>query len=190
VKARLRVVILLFLLANPGGTAFAALPSQIDTLPQACAFLSEELARSTLLGEVRPLVSNEHIPTFYSQCEYTATRPGRQALRFVFKFMPKELFDVERLEPEMVDFSAGFAEGGLTHAEKLQFPGKLTYVFHDRDTTSVLMISGIDGPKDGAGEESTLVASYRLIDGDRSPKERRDILVKFPWKLLAALNKK
>jgi hypothetical protein len=176
---------MLFLLAGPGS---AALPSKLELIPDACAYLTEGVARITLGGEIRPMVSNEHIPHFYSQCEYVATGGRNAAVRFVFKFMVKEMFDVEKLIPAQVDFNAGFAEGGLTHAEKLQFPGELTYVFHERDTTKILTITGIDGPTDGAVEDSILILSYRLIDGDRTPKQRRDILMKFPWQLLADLN--
>lgn len=167
----------------------AGLPSSMSTVPDACGYLTEEVASNTLRRQARPLPSNEHIPVFYSQCEYSAPGEGRRALRFVFKFMVKEMFDADQLAPEQLDFNAGFAAGGATHSEKLQFPGKVTYVFHDRDTTSILVITGIDGPLDGAGEASTLIISYRLIDGDRSPEERRDILMKFPWRHLADFGK-
>lgn len=167
----------------------AGLPSSIAMVPDACGYLTEEIARDTLRREVRPLHTNEHIPVFYSQCEYTAPGEGRRALRFLFKFMVKEMFDVERLAPEQLDFNAGFAQGGVSHSEKLRFPGQTTYVFQERDTTSILVITGVDGPKDGAGEASTLIITYRLIDDSRTPEERRDILMKFPWKFLADLNR-
>jgi hypothetical protein len=179
---------LLFLLAVLCGQATAALPERIDVIPKACEHLTETVASATLRGDVRPFVTNEHIPEFYSQCEYAAPDEKPRALRFVFKFMVKEMFDVDRLAPEQVDFNAGFAEGGLTHAERLQFPGELTYVFHERDITSILMLTGIDGPRNSALGDSTLIASFRLIDASRTPEQRRDVLMKFPWKLLGALN--
>ncbi|GAB3281059.1 hypothetical protein [Parahaliea aestuarii] len=186
--AYLRLIILFVCLQLPA-PAFAGLPSRLETVPDACGYLTEDVASNTLLREVKPVASNEHIPVFYSQCEYTALGGGRRALRFLFKFMVKEMFDPAQLPPEQLDFNAGFAEGGLSYSEKLQYPGELTYIFHDRDTTSILVITGIDGPPDGAGEASTLIASYRLIDGDRSPQERRDVLIKFPWKHLIDISK-
>ena len=155
---QLSVLLLSLQLAPP---ALAGLPSSIATIPDACGYLTEEVARNTLRREVRPASTNEHIPVFYSQCEYSAPGEGRRSLRFLFKFMVKEMFDVEQLAPEQLDFNAGFAQGGANYSEKQQFPGKLTYVFHDRDTTSILVITGIDGPLGGAGEASTLIITYR-----------------------------
>ncbi|TXS96398.1 hypothetical protein FV139_02585 [Parahaliea maris] len=186
---RARLYCLTFLLLQALSADAAKLPPKIDEIPNACGYLTEEIARSVLGPEVRPFQSNEHIPVFYSQCEYKGTGPGRHSLRFVFKFMVKEMFDVDKLAPEQIDFNAGFAEGGQTFSEKLQYPGKLTYIFHDRDTTSVLVITGVDGPLDGAGQPSALIFSYRLIDGDRTPEQRRDLLMKFAWRHLIDLAK-
>lgn len=180
-------VIVLLLQSVP--VAAAKLPPRIEQIPRACEQLTEEVARAALGGDVQPLHSNEHIPHFYSQCEYKAVGQGRKALRFVFKFMVKEMFDVERLAPEQIDFNAGFAEGGLSFSEKLQYPGEITYIFHDRDLTSVLVLTGVDGPRDGAGEPSTFIASFRLIDGDRTPDQRRDLLMKYAWQQMVDLAK-
>ncbi len=182
------IACLVVLLLLQGSPALAAkLPASVEEVPVACGYLTEEVAASALGGKVQPIPSHEHISHFYSQCEYKAVGQGRKALRFLFKFMVKEMFDAERLAPEQVDFNAGFAEGGLSYSEKLQYPGELTYIFHDRDLTSILVLTGIDDPPDGAREASTLIFSYRLIDADRTPEQRRDLLMKFAWRHLADL---
>ncbi|WP_116367467.1 hypothetical protein [Parahaliea mediterranea] len=166
---------------------WAGLPEQIATIPEACEQLTQSLAVGVLGAPVKPLSSNEHIPTFYSQCEYRRTSGQRGHLQFVFKFLALERFDVERLPPSQLDFSVSFAVGGLSHSDKKPFPGKMTYVFHDRHDTIVFMITEVAGPRDGAGQDTVLVASFRLTDSERSPAQRLEQLKPFPWQLLKTL---
>lgn len=180
------LLVLLLLLCGPMSVS-AGLVDRIDVIPHSCKYLTEPLARSDLAGDVSPLVTNEHIPTFYSQCGYKRVDRAGRELQFVFKFLARERFDVEKLAPAQLDFNVSFAVSGLTHHYKKQFPGEMTYIFHNRNDTILFMITGVAGPPDGAGQETVLIATYRLTDRDRSPDERQDVVKVYPWALLRDL---
>jgi hypothetical protein len=91
--------------------------------------------------------------------------------------MLKEMFDVDNLLPQQLDFSAAFAGGGNPHTEKLTSPGRLSYIFEGRKDSYVLMITGIDGPKNGAGQETMIVAHYQLDNQNLNHQQRRDVLL-------------
>lgn len=155
---------------------------RIEELTNACELLTEALAIELLGQTVKPVASNEHIPKLHSQCAYTGLERGGHMISFAFKFMVKEMFDTQALPAEQLDFNAGFATGGEAHDEKLQYPGEATYIFEDGEHTYLLMIPGIDGPDDGAGEASTLIAHYRYDHPELPHEQRRDALMKQAWR--------
>ncbi len=155
---------------------------RLDEVTNACSLLTETLAIELLGQPVKPVASNEHIPTLHSQCAFTGLERGGYMISVAFKFMVKEMFDAKALPAEQLDFNAGFATGGEPHDEKLQYPGEAAYIFEDGEHTYVLMIPGIDGPDDGAGEASTLVAHYRYDHPELPHAQRRDALMKQAWR--------
>ena len=155
---------------------------RLGEITDACSLLTVPLAVELLGQPVKPLASNEHIPTFHSQCAFSGLERGGYMISVAFKFMVKEMFDAKALPAEQLDFNAGFATGGEPHDEKLQYPGEAAYIFEDGEHTYVLMIPGIDGPDDGAGEASTLVAHYRYDHPELPHAQRRDALMKQAWR--------
>jgi hypothetical protein len=155
---------------------------RLDEITDACSLLPESLAIEMLGQPVKAVASNEHIPTFHSQCAFSGLDRGGYMISVAFKFMVKEMFDAAALSAEQLDFNAGFATGGQPHDEKLSYPGEATYVFEDGEHTYLLMIPGIDGPDDGAGEASTLIAHYRYDHPERAHAQRRDELMKLAWR--------
>lgn len=180
------ILVLLLVLWGPVSVS-AGLVDRIDEIPNTCKYLTEPLARNDLAGDVAPFFTNEHIPTFYSQCGYKRVDRAGRELQFVFKFLARERFDVDQLAPAQLDFNVSFAVSGLTHHSKKQFPGEMTYIFHNRNDTILFMITGVAGPPDGAGQETVLIATYRLTDRDRTPDQRQDVVEAYPWILLKDL---
>lgn len=136
-------------------------------IPNACDYLSESLARNLMRVEkVRAGAANEHIPTFWSQCTYSGKGVAGRNAGFVFKFMLYELFDVARLEPAQLDFNASFAGGGEPPVDKLPDLGKTAFVFEKGDRTTLMVITGIQGPPDGARRPTEFIANYYLADPD------------------------
>jgi hypothetical protein len=50
--------------------------------------------------------------------------------------------------------------------------GKISYVFNARERTTLMVVTGIMGPPDGANRPQTLIAFYYLQDPDRSHESR------------------
>ena len=180
-------ILFLFILLFSSLPVSAGLVDRIDVIPETCKHLTEDVAKGDLGGEVRAFHTNETIPTFYSQCGYKRVEGPRRELQFTFKFLALERFDVDRMEPALLDFSVSFASGGLTHHYKEPYPGKMTYIFHDRNSTILFMITEVAGPPDGAGQETVLIATYRLTDGERTPEARQEVVKNYPWALLRDL---
>lgn len=157
--------------------ASTAAAKQAQAIPNACSYLTAELASGVLGQKVLPISGNEHYPTFYSQCRYKGTQRGGFKVSFVFKFMLKDMFDVKTLLPQQLDFNAAFAGGGNPHTEKLTSLGELSYVFEGKKDSYVLMLTGIEGPLNGAGQETMIVAHYQLDNKNMSHEQRRDWMV-------------
>jgi len=172
-----------FLLAyEPAAAAVASAPSGVTgqtgeplmlEIPDACAYLTEPVARNTLRADrVQASSANERIPTFYSQCTYSGVGVVGRTVSFVFKFMIYDLYDVEKLDDAQLTFNITFTGGGQPPVERLQNLGKLSYAFDDRDRTRLLVVAGIEGPPDGAGRPTELTAIYELADPDVPYPER------------------
>lgn len=146
-------------------------------IPKASGYLTEGLAAGWLRAEVQASSANEHIPAFWSQCVYSGKGVKDRQTGFVFKFMVWDLFDVKKLDPMQLDFHAGFASGGEPPLEKLKDLGKISFVLEKRNRTTLLVITGIQGPPDGARRPTELVASYYLSDPETSHEVRLEKLV-------------
>lgn len=156
--------------------SFAAEP-RFAELPDACGYLTEQLASGWLRAKVRPGPANEHIPTFWSQCVYSGQGVRGRQVGFVFKFMLFELFDVEKLDTDQLRFNATFVAGGTPPLEMLDAPGKIAFTFEKKDQSILLMVTGIQGPPDGAGTATEFVAMYHLSDPDTPHAERIERLI-------------
>ena len=151
---------------------------QLLEIPNASSYLTEEVPFNLLRAEkVRASAGNEHIPNFWSQCIYSGSGQHGRKAGFTFKFMVWELFDLANLRPEQLEFNVHFTSGGLPVVGSMGTPGKATFVFEKEDLTVVMMVSGIRGPKDGAGRDTELVATYQLMDPSISHQSRLDKLL-------------
>lgn len=147
-------------------------------IPEACAYLTEELARGLLRAErVGASYANSHWPTFMSNCEYSGQGVSGRKVGFTFKFMVYDMFDVERLDPLQLEFNTGFASGGISPVGKIDDLGKQSFVMEQRNRTTLLVITGIQGPLDGVQRPSEFIASYYLEDPDTAHAEKLDKLL-------------
>lgn len=173
---------LLFALLLPIAWRPAAAQTEPDEpvlaeIPEACSYLTEDAARGFLnVDRVSPSAGNEHIPTIWSQCIYGGVGASGGEVGFVFKFMIWDLFDTA-LDPIQLNFNAQFTGGGVPPSEKLDDPGKVSFTFEDGDRTTLMMITGIEGPPDQFGRPSEVVATYYIDDPDRPHRDKLDDLL-------------
>jgi hypothetical protein len=146
-------------------------------IPKASTYLTEQLAAGFLRAKVREGPANEHIPTFWSQCMYAGVGVRSRDVQFVFKFMLWDLFDVAGLHPQQLLFNVTFAMSNTAPLERLDDLGKATFIYEKQHASMLLMITGIQGPPDGAGRPTELIATYRLSDPETPHKERVDKLL-------------
>jgi len=151
---------------------------RFDELPVACSYLTEELAKGLLRAErVKASAANEHISILRSNCEYSGKGVKGRKVGFTFRFMVYDMFDVDALDPMQLEFNAMFAAGGIPMVEKLDDLGKVSFVFEQRDRTVLMVVTGIQGPLDGAQRPSEFVANYYLNDPDNTQAVRLDKLL-------------
>lgn len=173
------VVFVLLHIVAPSGSAAQPDPDEptLAEIPDACSYLTESAARGFLRVEgVSPSSGNEHIPTFWSQCIYGGRGTSSREVGFVFKFMIWELFDTA-LDPMQLEFNAQFTGGGVPPSSTLDDPGKVSFTFEDGDRTTLMMVTGMEGPPDNFGRPTEVVATYYLDDPDRPHQEKLDDLL-------------
>lgn len=173
------LTIALVLAVPPRPAVAQAAPDEpvLDEIPDACSYLTEVAARGFLDVEaVSPSAGNEHIPTFWSQCIYGGRGASGGEVGFVFKFMVWDLFDTA-LDPIQLNFNAQFTGGGVAPSRTLDDPGKVTFTFEDGDRTTVMLVTGIQGPHDNFGRPSEVVATYYIDDSDRAHQEKVEELL-------------
>lgn len=151
----------------------------ISVLPDACnvPHLSTKKAMRLLNSEVRKHVASEHIPTLWSQCIYKRTSGKHREMSVVYKFMLSDMFDVNRVEPQQLMFNATFASGNAPLTRVLEDLGDKAFVFNTDKRTTLLVITGIGGPKDGANRDTEVIANYYLDDKTMPKNEREDLLI-------------
>ncbi|MCW8869281.1 MAG: hypothetical protein OQK49_01145 [Proteobacteria bacterium] len=152
---------------------------RIDTIPNACKepHLSEVKAKNILNTEVKKHVASEHIPTLWSQCIYNRKSGQHREISFVYKFMLSDMFDVNRVEPQQLHFNATFASGNAPLTKVLEDLGDKAFVFNTEKRTTLLVITGIGGPKDGANRDQEFIANYYLDDKTMPQEERETLLI-------------
>lgn len=167
-------VICLSPLMAPVATAQSAVIDEpyFAGLPEACSYLTEALAAGMLRAPAQASPANEHIPTFWSQCIYSGRGVVGRQVNFTFKFMLHELTDVRKLAPVQLDFNVTFAVGNIPPSDKLTDLGKVSFVFEKAGLTILMMVTGIQGPADGAGRPTEFIATYQLSDPDMPHAER------------------
>jgi hypothetical protein len=163
-------------LLAPAGARGADETKYFAEIPPACGLLDERLASAWLRARV-DLRDDEHIPTFSSQCIYSGRGVVSREVRFVFKFMLNELFDVATLIPEQLNFNATFAANGIPPAARLDDLGRVSFAYQRDFLTMMLVVTGIRGPDDGVGRPTAFVAAYHLSDPETPHPARLDKLV-------------
>ncbi|WP_405226699.1 hypothetical protein [Lentisalinibacter sediminis] len=175
-----------FLIYYEPGTGIAAgdAPGDADPYfpetPNACSdpYLTERTAEGLLNApSVRKHAASEHIPAFWSQCLYGATGGGRGSVGFVFKFMLSDMFDVDKLDRRQIIFHATFAQGNAPLKEVREDLGDLAFVFEQGNRTTLFVITGIKGPKDGANRSTEFTANYHIEHPDIGHEDRLAALV-------------
>jgi len=151
----------------------------IAAVPDACQkpHLDKPTAQQLLLADVRPHAANEHIPNLWSQCIYRSITTKPREIGFVYKLMLLELFDVTTLTTEELIFNAGFAAGGEDSQQIIENLGDKSFVYHSNKQTTVLVITGILGPKDSTGRPTILIANYYMKNADMPHSERQTLLI-------------
>lgn len=162
-----------------GGAGEDAAP-RFPEVPNACSdpYLTEDTAESLLRASaVRRHAATEHIPVLQSQCIYGAAAGGSGQVGYVFKFMLSDMFDVDRLSTQQVDFNATFANGGAAPEEILTEPGRRAYIFRKGDRATLFVITGIKGRDDFAGRENEFVALYYIDKADLDFAAKQGLLL-------------
>jgi hypothetical protein len=151
-----------------------------EEVPHACSapYLTEQRAQN-VLGELRVQsnAANEHVPQLQSQCiRSTRPAPARQ-VAYLYKFMLSDQFDVRRIDPMQVQFNASFAAGGTPPQQVREDIGDRAFVFEKGNRSTLLVITGIKGPEDGADRGREFIATYSLDHRQRSHEERTATLI-------------
>jgi hypothetical protein len=152
----------------------------IDEVPQACNYLTRDLASRWVRDEdvQNNSTADMHVPNLQSACMYTAIHGADRDARIQFKFLLYELLDVANLAPMQLAFNATFLGGGNEPEETLRDLGKISFVYNmEHDVTALLVVTGMQGPPDGAGRPMEFTASYYLRDPGRSHEDRLALLL-------------
>ena len=152
---------------------------QFSEVPNACA--NPYLTRDTAVGLLNSQRVNvnptaEHVPSLQSQCRYGA-RGDPGSVSYVFKFMLSDMFDLDKVLEQQVDFNATFANDGMTPNQIMDHPGKRAYAFLRGDRATLFVITGIKGSRDSVGRSREFVAQYHLDRPDLSEEARLDALL-------------
>jgi hypothetical protein len=144
-------------------------------VPRACNYLTEDLASRWVQTTVLPYEgANEHMPILRSHCAWFGEKDRTKRARMEHKFHLYELFDTENLSQMQLDFHAAFAAGGFAPEAVRTDLGKLTFIFQlaDEDRSGISVVTGIQGPPDGAGRPMELLAHYQIRDPNRTHAQR------------------
>ncbi len=149
-------------------------------VPNSCSnpYLTEDTASALLQATgARRHAASEHLPVLQSQCIYGAAGGQKGQVGYVFKFMLSDMFDVNRLSAQQIEFNATFANGGTAPQEILDGPGRKAFVFRKADRATLFVITGIKGRKDFAGRSNEFVAQYYLDHPDIDFASKQDALL-------------
>lgn len=146
-----------------------------DEIPDSCMrpYLTEATAGRLMNAQrIQEGSANEHIVNLWSQCTYHSIGAPIKTVRFVFKFMLYELFDVDKLSTSQLRLNATFAASGNQPTQQIDDLGKVSFVFQVADSTILMVVTGIQGPPDGAGRPMEFIANYYLDDPEQSHATR------------------
>jgi hypothetical protein len=149
-------------------------------VPDTCSapYLTEDKARELLQAPgAQRHVSSDHTPILQSQCIYGAAGGGKGQVGYVFKFMLSDMFDVDRLSAQQIDFNATFANGGTAPEEILASPGRKAFIFRKGDRVTLFVITGIKGRADPVGRSNEFVAQYYIDQPDIDFASKRGALL-------------
>ena len=148
-------------------------------VPDACNYLTADLAHQWAQEDVLPFTGAiEHMPILRSHCAYFGKEDGTKRARMEHKYHLYELFDVENRTPAQLAFHAAFAAGGYAPEAARTDLGKITFIFQlpEEDRSAITVVTGIQGPPDGAGRPMELLAHYHLRSPDRTHEQRLECL--------------
>jgi hypothetical protein len=171
------VCLWLLISSSASGQSTAIDEPYLAEVPRACGYLTEAVAADMLRAKVQASAANEHLPTVWSQCIYAGRGVVGRNVHFTFKYMLHELTDVAKLDPVQLNFNVSFAMRGIPPSATLKDLGKISFAFEKKDLTVLMVVTGIQGPLDGAGRASELIATYQFSDPDTPHAERLDRLL-------------
>ena len=149
-------------------------------VPDACShpYLTEDTASALLQATgVRRHAASEHIPSLQSQCIYGAAGGQKGQVGYVFKFMLSDMFDVDQLPAQQIEFNATFANGGAAPEEILESPGRKAFLFRKGDRATLFVITDIEGSKDLVGRSRKFVAQYYIDHPDMDYASKQGVLL-------------
>ena len=144
-------------------------------VPRACKYLDADTASRWVLATVVPYTgANEHMPILRSHCSWFDENDTGRIARSEFKFHVYDLFDTEKRSQDQLLFHATFASGGYAPEYVRTDLGKLTFVYQlaEEDRSAISVVTGIQGPVDGAGRPMELLAHFHLRQPERTHQQR------------------
>lgn len=179
--------------ANPAGWAGDDPHKKIDEpyskgVPNACNYLTQDLANLWVQAPVLEYIgANEHMPILRSHCAWYGEEDLALGARMEHKYHLYELFDVDMRSRDQLLFHATFAAGGHAPVAVRTDLGKITFVYElaSENRSAISVVTGIQGPPDGAGRPMELLAHYQLRTDKRTHQQRLDCLFDLARKSLA-----
>jgi hypothetical protein len=163
--------------ASSGPASGIELP-YIAEIPNSCHDLTDTKAASMLQVEsVQGSTSNEHVANLSSTCSFTSTQAPFRTVLYLYKFMPYDMFDSNTLSKQQMVFNATMIGGGHRPYKVIEDLGKFTFLFDSGARTTVMVVTGIQGPMGGGIQAREFLATYYLEDPNRSHEDRLQSLM-------------
>lgn len=164
--------------SNTTGPAPGVNEPYIAEIPNSCMDLTEiKAARLLQANGVQQSAGSEHVANLSSTCIYSSTAAPSRTVNYLYKFMPYAMFDQNTLGKEQLVFNATMVGGGGQRPYKvIEDLGKFTFLFENNDRTSMLVVTGMQGPVGGGSEPRELIAAYYIEDPTRSHAVRLQLL--------------
>lgn len=150
----------------------------IAEIPNSCMDLTEIKAGQLLQANgVQQSASSEHVANLSSTCIYSSTAAPSRTVNYLYKFMPYAMFDQNTLGKEQLVFNATIIGGGGQRPYKvIEDLGKFTFLFENAARTTMLVVTGMQGPVGGGNEPREMIAAYYIEDPTRSHAVRLQLL--------------
>ena len=156
----------------------AAADPFLRTLPNACDLLSAPIAAGALgASDVRPSGVRDHLAQVTSQCAWRD--PQGKVLGLTMMFQSLAVYDSRKNSLEELQIKVRGFNLNSPLPPPLEGVGNVAFGLHDRDTTSLVVLTGVYGTAMDKGDFTTeLLATFKLTDAGRSPEERLAGLVR------------